>query len=80
MKEELLIFFWMTEQAPGREVSSAYVEHMSYDSYLNELCYPVQSLQQTIALIHCREASNTFRYVWYFLHPVKDMDSGKHTI
>lgn len=60
MEEELLIFFWMAEQAPGREASSAYAEHMTYDSYLNEPCYPVQSLQQTITVIHCREASNTF--------------------
>lgn len=80
MQEELLIFFWMAKQAPGREVSAAYAEHMSYDSYLNVPCYPVQSLQQTITVIHCGEASNTFRYVLYFLHPVKDIDNGNHTI
>ena len=71
MTEKLWTFFWIGKNAPRREGSSTYTEPMSYDSYLSEVCYPVQSLQQTIAVIHCREANNTFRCLWYFLQPVE---------
>lgn len=73
MKEELQISFCLGKKnVPRREGSSTYAEPMSYDSYLSEACYPLQSLQQTIVVIHCREANNTFRCVWYFLHLVEE--------